>query len=367
MKPTSVRLTEELAALVSCESPSADLAATSACARLTAEIGAAWLGEPPERHEIAGRTHLLWAFGAVPRVLLLGHFDTVWPIGTLSRWPFVIDGGRASGPGVFDMKAGVIEAFAALARLDELDGVRVLLTSDEELGSETSRALIEDTARDAAAALVLEPGLGHAVKTGRKGVSTYRLRVTGRAAHAGLEPERGVNAAIEVAHQVLALGRLADTEAGTTVTPTTMSAGSSVNTVPQDANLDVDVRALSQDEQVRVDEQIRALPTRLAEARMDVEGGINRPPLDPASSAALFTLAKEIAAELGHPPLEGVTVGGGSDGNFTAAQGIPTLDGLGAIGGLAHAEGEWASLDELPRRVDLVSELTRRLLVSASD
>ncbi|MHB2022334.1 MAG: M20 family metallopeptidase [Mycobacteriales bacterium] len=358
------RVAAEIADLVGCESPSEDLAAIANCARLTAEIGAGWLGAPPDALSVQGRTHLLWRFGAATRVLLLGHFDTVWPVGTLSRWPFLVRDGRASGPGVFDMKTGVVQAFAALGRLSDLDGVALLLTSDEEIGSPTSRSLIEDTARDAAAVLVLEPGQGQAVKTGRKGVSLYTLTITGRAAHAGLEPELGVNAAVELAHQVLALQALGDPAAGTTVTPTLASAGSTVNTVPAAASLSIDARALTIEEQLRVDDAVRGLRPRTPGAELAVAGGINRPPLEPARSAELFAIAQRVAADLGQPPLLGASVGGGSDGNFTAALGVATLDGLGAVGGGAHAEGEWTSLAAVPDRISLVSELTKRLLAA---
>lgn len=356
------RVIEEIAALVGCESPSQDIAATTACAQLAAEIGTGWLSSAPATLEVGGRPHLLWRFGDATRVLLLGHFDTVWPLGTLSRWPFEVSDGRASGPGVFDMKSGVVQAFAALGRLSDLDGVSLLLTSDEEIGSPTSRSLIEEHARGAAAALVLEPGVAGAVKTGRKGVSMYTIRIAGRAAHAGLEPELGVNAAVELAHQVLALQTLGDAEAGTTVTPTLASAGSAVNTVPAAASLSVDARALTSAEQNRVDAAVRGLRPRMPGAELVVEGGVNRPPLEPARSAALFAAAQQLALELGQPPLRGVTVGGGSDGNFTAALGVPTLDGLGAVGGGAHAEGEWTSLTHLPARIELVSALTQLLL-----
>jgi glutamate carboxypeptidase len=359
---TGRRMLAALADLVGCESPSEDLAATATCARLVTEIGAEWLGEKPEAVGVGGRTHLRWGFGGEPEVVLVGHFDTVWPVGTLAGWPFAVDGDRATGPGVFDMKAGIVVAFAALAALEDRAGVTLLLTSDEELGSPTSRALIEDTARGARAALILEPGVGEAVKTGRKGVSIYELRVTGRAAHAGLEPERGVNAAVELAHQILAVASLADPPAGTTVTPSLARAGTTTNTVPADASVWVDARALTTAELERVDAGLRALAPVLPEAQLAVDGGVNRPPLDPAGSTALFALAGEVAAGLGQPPLAGVTVGGGSDGNFTAALGVPTLDGLGAVGANAHAAGEWASVAAMPRRAALVAEITTRLL-----
>ena len=195
--------------------------------------------------------------------------------------------------------------------------------------------------------------------TERKGVSLYRVRVTGRAAHAGLEPERGVNASIEMAHQVLAVNGLGDAERGTTVTPTAGSAGTTSNTVPASGDFAVDVRVRDQVEQSRVDAAMTALAPVLAGARVDVEGGPNRPPLHAAASAALFDRAARLAVELGLPALTGVAVGGASDGNFTAALGIPTLDGLGPAGDGAHARHEWVDLDSLPERALLLAGLIR--------
>ncbi|MHB8452643.1 MAG: M20 family metallopeptidase, partial [Mycobacteriales bacterium] len=345
------------AALVECESPSEDCAATARCADVVADLGATVLGNPPERLSVDGRTHLRWVVPGEPSVLLLGHLDTVWPLGTLARWPFAVDRDRASGPGVFDMKAGLVQLFATLGQLDDLTGIRVLVTSDEELGSPTSRKLVEDTARGARAALVLEPSAGGALKTARKGVSLYNLLILGKAAHAGLEPERGINAAVEAAHQVLALSAIAAPGEGTTVTPTVLGAGTTSNTVPAEARITVDVRAATAAEQHRVDAALHSLRPVLAGAAVGVEGGINRPPLDPTASRDLFTLASEVAVELGLPPLEEVHVGGGSDGNFTAGVGTPTLDGLGAVGDHAHAEGEWVSLPAIAERARLLARV----------
>jgi glutamate carboxypeptidase len=357
----AVELIEELGALVGCESPSADLAATAACADLVEQIGRGRLGAAPERVVTDGRVHLRWRFGRT-RVVLLGHFDTVWPLGTLARWPFDVSDDRATGPGCFDMKAGLVQLFAALAGLDDLDGVAVLATSDEEIGSPMSRTLIEQTVRGAEAALVLEASADGALKTARKGVSMYTVRALGRAAHAGLEPENGVNASVELAHQLLAIAGMNRPDIGTTVTPTVLAGGTTTNTVPAEATVSVDVRAVTADEQQRVDAQIRGLQPRLPAARLVVTGGPDRPPLEPSASAALFATARAVAAELGLPELTGVAVGGGSDGNLTAGVGVPTLDGLGAVGGNAHAEGEWVSVSSMPRRAALVAGLVRRLL-----
>ena len=357
---------ELLAALVAIESPSADPASVARCGEEVAGAADRMLGcGPPERVVVDGTTHFRWQFGDVTRVALIGHLDTVWPAGTLARWPFTLDGDRATGPGAFDMKAGVVQALFALAALDDRDGVTLLLTADEELGSPTSRELIEATVAGARAALILEPGAGAggALKTARKGVSNYEVVVHGRAAHAGLEPEKGLNASVELAHQVLALGGIARPEAGTTVTPTVLQGGTATNVVPARASVKVDVRALSIAEQTRVDGDIRALAPALAGARLEILGGPNRPPLEASASAALFAIAQECAAAVGVSALDGVEVGGGSDGNFTAALGVPTLDGLGAVGDGAHAEGEYVLVATMPGRAALLTALIRELLL----
>lgn len=321
----------------------------------------------PELIDIDGRSHLRWRFAAGPsRVLVLGHHDTVWPLGSLATHPFRIDGGVLRGPGCFDMKAGLAMAFSAIAALPDPSGVTLLITGDEELGSPTSRALIEGAARGCGAALVLEASAdGGALKVERKGVSLYDIEVRGRAAHAGLEPERGVNATIELAHQVLAVAALADDRAGTTVTPTAMSAGTTTNTVPSGARLSVDVRTRRRAEQERVDAAVRALRPVVDGARLEVRGGPNRPPLERSASADLFARAALIAQRLGRPPLVGVAVGGASDGNFTAGVGTPTLDGLGAVGGGAHADDEHVLVAELKPRSELVRALLADLLAGS--
>jgi glutamate carboxypeptidase len=351
----------DLAELVNVESPSADLDAVSRCADVVTTLGKRTLDESPERIIIDGRTHLRWQFGK-PRVVLLGHLDTVWPMGTLARWPFEIDGDRVTGPGVFDMKGGLVEMFAALAQLDELDGVAIVINSDEEIGSTSSQELIEATCRGARAALVLEPSADGALKVARKGVGMFTVHVTGRAAHAGLEPERGVNASVEAAQQILAIADLANPGLETTVTPTVLSAGTTVNTVPAEATVAVDVRAMTADEMRRVETELQSLTPRLPGAAVKVVSHTVRLPLERSASDELFQRAGSIARELGFDDLAGVGVGGGSDGNLTAAIGVPTLDGLGAVGGKAHAEGEWALLSAITQRAALVSALVRDLL-----
>lgn len=352
------RMVDELAALVAVESPSEDLAACRAVVEATAELGAGLLGRRPETLDVDGRAHLRWRFDGPGRVLVVGHLDTVWPTGTLAIRPFRVDGDVATGPGCFDMKAGVVQALHALSTLDELDGIEVLFTTDEEVGSQTSRRLVEDGARRVRAALVCEPSAdGGALKLGRKGTGTYTLVVTGRAAHAGLEPEKGANALVEAAHLILALGAVARPESGTTVTPTVAGSGTATNVVPAEAVVEVDVRVSEPEEAERVDAAVRALATSVDGCRLEVRGGLNRPPMPDTSGVELWARAQIIAADLGLPPLRGVTVGGGSDGNLTAAAGCPTLDGLGPVGGGAHAEGEHVILSAMPQRAALLAEL----------
>ncbi|HYQ66395.1 M20/M25/M40 family metallo-hydrolase [Actinophytocola sp.] len=364
--PALNELLADIRALVECESPSADLAAVGRSAEVVARVGTARLGVAPERIALDGRAHLRWRLGAEPsRVLVLGHHDTVWPIGSLADHPCTVEDGVLRGPGCFDMKAGLVMAFHAVAGLD---GVTLLVTGDEELGAPSSRELIEKEARAASAALVLEASAdGGALKTERKGISLYEVGVVGRAAHAGLEPERGVNSTVELSHQVLAVSAIADPSAGTTVTPTAALAGTTTNTVPAAGSFAVDVRARTQREQDRVDRAIRALPPVLPGARIEVTGGPNRPPLEAAASAALYERVCRIAARLGMPEPGSAAVGGGSDGNITAGVGTPTLDGLGAVGGGAHAADEHVLVDELPGRTALLRALVEDLLADSTN
>jgi glutamate carboxypeptidase len=359
-------LLRDVGELVECESPSTDLAAVARSAETVARIGARRLGVEPERIVLDGRTHLRWRLGSEPsRVLLVGHHDTVWPLGTLSTIPFTVESGVLRGPGCFDMKAGVAMMFHALAGLEGRRGVTVLVTGDEELGSPSSRGLIEDEARAAEVALVLEASAdGGALKTERKGVSLYDVRVRGRAAHAGLEPEAGVNATIELAHQALVVAALGAPESGTTVTPTLASAGTTTNTVPAEGSFSVDVRVRTPREQERVDVAMHALRPVLSGAALEVTGGPNRPPLDADSSAFLLARARDVAVRLGLPEPTASAVGGASDGNLTAGVGTPTLDGLGAVGGGAHAADEHVLVDELPGRTALLGALVADLLAA---
>jgi glutamate carboxypeptidase len=354
----------DIGLLVGCESPSADLAAVARSADIVAALGERLLGAAPDRIVVEGRSHLRWRFGPGPgRVLVLGHHDTVWPIGSLMTHPYTVDGGVLRGPGCFDMKTGLVIAMHAIASLPDRAGVTLLVNGDEEVGSPTSRELIEREAEGCAAALVLEAsGPGGALKTARKGVTGYKVMVEGRAAHAGLEPERGVNAAVELAHQLLAVAALTDAAKGTTVTPTVASAGTTINTVPARAEFAVDVRVPTVEEMDRVDAAMRALSPVLQGSRLEVTTRHGRPPMPASASAALFARAQVLASELGLEPLTSAEVGGGSDGNFTAGLGVPTLDGLGAVGGGAHSDDEHVLVDTILGRTALVAALLRDVL-----
>ncbi len=347
---------ERLRALVEQETPTGDRARIAAALATLRKWAEPALGRPGELVTVDGVDHLLFAPAAEPFVLLLGHVDTVWPLGTLADWPFTLDDdGTARGPGIFDMKAGLVAAVGALEQVADSSRVALLVSGDEETGSLTSRALVEQVAARAEAVLVLEPSEQGALKVARCGASIYRLRFAGRAAHAGLEPERGANALVELSRQVLAAGQIADPALGTTVTPTVASAGTVTNTVPAEAEMMVDVRARTLGELERVDRWFGALTATDPEVTVTVEGGINRPPLQEEQSRELFALAQAAARDAGLGELEAVSVGGASDGNFTAALGVPTLDGLGPLGGGAHARSEWVSLDGVVERSRLLA------------
>ncbi len=366
--PTEFDLDEmlaDLAALVEVESPSLDVAALESSAELLGEMIEARLGGSCERVASPAGPHVHWSAGGRPAVLLVGHHDTVFPLGTLAARPFDVDDGIARGPGVFDMLAGIVQALHGLNRLGrngDLRGVELLFTADEEVGSMHSRELIEDRARACGAALVLEPSAdGGALKIGRKGCGTFIVTVGGRAAHAGLEPEKGVNALVEAAHQVLAITRIGRPEIGTTVTPTVSSAGTADNVVPAEATISVDVRVESADEKERVEAAMATLSPADAEATVTVRGAVNRPPMPASASASLFPLAQRVS-----PGIEGAAVGGGSDGNFTAAIGVPTLDGLGAVGGGAHADSEHVVVSTMPARAALIANLVTAIVDGSS-
>lgn len=302
-----------------------------------------------------------WQGGSRPPILLLGHFDTVWPVGTLGSMPFHLDGDTGFGPGSFDMKAGIVQGIWALRALREVAGkprhVVFLCTSDEETGSGSSREIIEREARAASAVFVLEPSQDGALKTARKGVGQYTLTAHGRAAHAGLDPDAGASAIDEIAHQILDVRRLANRDEGTTINVGVIDGGTRSNVVADMARAEIDVRFSSGSEAERVDRAIADLRPHDDRVRLAVTGGINRPPMERTSATGnLFEQARTIAADLGFP-LREVAVGGGSDGNFCAAIGVPVLDGLGAVGGGAHALDEHVSIDAMPLRAALLCEL----------
>lgn len=339
------RILDSLRALVEAETPTGDVEALQAGFELLASLVSERTGRRPRLDREGGVPFLHLPPRTSPSVLVLGHLDTVWPRGTLAEIPFGVADGIVTGPGVFDMKAGLAIALGALATCSAADHVGLLITGDEEVGSPTGRRLVETLAADVDAVVVPEPSAdGGGLKAGRKGVALYQLTLHGRAAHAGLEPHRGASTTLELAALVHDLVRLADDEAGTTVTPTVASSGGTVNTVPDRGVLHVDVRAWTPDELVRVDAAVRTRRPAIDGVTLDVAGGINRPPLEASGSAALVELAQSAAAEVRIGELEAVAVGGGSDGNFSAALGIPTLDGAGAVGGGAHARHEWVDL-----------------------
>lgn len=348
----------DLGSLVSVESPSDDPAALLASAEHLAGYLETRTGRRPDLIDGPAGPHVHWRGGGEPRLLLLGHHDTVFPLGTLAQRPFAVVDGRATGPGVFDMKGGIVQAAHAVAALSDTAGVEMLFSCDEEVGSLTSRALIEERARACGAVLVLEPSAdGGALKTGRKGTGTFEVVVRGRAAHAGLEPEKGVNALIEAARQVLVIAGFAAPDRGTTVTPTVAHAGTADNVVPAEARIRVDCRVTDAEETARVEACFAELASIDPACRLEVMGAIGRPPMPESASADLFPLARTI-----DPAIAGVAVGGGSDGNFTAAVGVPTLDGLGAVGGGAHADHEHVIVATMPGRARLVAGILAAIL-----
>ncbi|OEJ30573.1 M20 family metallopeptidase [Streptomyces subrutilus] len=348
---------EDLRVLVETESPSRDVEALTASAKVVASVIESRLGGQAVLVESEAGPHVHWSGGAEPRVLVLGHHDTVFPLGTLERRPFLVQDGHVTGPGVFDMLGGLVQAVHGLASLEDRSGVEILVTADEEVGSRSSRALIEERALACGAVLVLEGAAdGGALKTGRKGCGTFQVSIAGRASHAGLEPAAGVNALVEAAHQVLDITALGRPEIGTTVTPTVASAGTLDNVVPAGATVIVDVRVESDAEKERVESAFAALAPHLDEAEISVEGGLGRPPMPESAAAELFAVAQRLL-----PGIEGKAVGGGSDGNFTAALGVPTLDGLGAVGGGAHADHEYVVIEAMAERANLVASLVTEL------
>ena len=360
-----VETTVELARL---ESPTPDKAAVDRCgsevARRLEALGAAVDHVP----STATGNHLRATFGAGERqILLLGHIDTVWPVGQLQRMPLRRDGDRLYGPGVYDMKAGVAIGMLAAATVTQRSaalGQRVvlLLTADEERGSGASRALVETEARRSIAVCVLEPALpGGALKTSRKGGGEFELAVRGVPAHAGLEPERGASAIAELAVQIGVLEALADAGRGVSVNVGVIEGGSRPNVVAEHARAVIDVRVQTAADARCIAAAMQRLQPRDTRTSLSVRGGIGRPPLErTADVARLFGMARGVARDLGGDLGEGLA-GGGSDGNFTAALGVPTLDGLGAVGDGAHALHEHVDCAQLPWRAALLAGLLQRI------
>ena len=344
--------------LVRLESPTEDLAACREVIECASEIALEVLGKPAQIREVNGRPVFWW--GATdPDVVVLAHLDTVWPKGSFQPVWSVKDS-AATGPGIFDMKAGFIQALYAMAGID--GSVALVATSDEETGSATSKDFIKEISAKAKAVLVLEATLNGKVKTGRKGTAMYQINIHGRASHAGLEPEKGVNATVEMGHAILAISVLENKELGTTVVPTMLRAGNTTNTVPDLAILDIDVRSFSMEELKRVDTAVRNLKSVNPETRYEITGGFNRPPLETTSTMALYERAEKVAKDLGMPPLGHASVGGASDGNFAAAAGAQVLDGLGAVGDGAHAAHEWVDITTLQSRSAFLHALIKDIL-----
>lgn len=362
-------LHEVIDALVSIESPTDDKAAVDRCGaefrRRAAAIGMRVRVEP---RPSAGDHSVVEIGHGRPRILLVGHVDTVWPHGQIARMPLERADGRLAGPGTLDMKVGVSMGLLATRAVFETEPpatgtIAMLVTSDEETGSGTSRALIEAEALASDAVLVLEPALaGGPLKTRRKGIGQYHLAVTGLSAHAGVDPGKGISAIRELARQIIAVEALHDLERGVSVNVGVISGGTRPNVVAEAAHAVVDVRAPSLADAARIDAAFHALQPALPGARLTVTGGFERPPMERSTGvAALYAHAQAAAASLGQTVAEGST-GGGSDGNFTAALGVPTLDGLGAIGDGAHAIHEHVELASLLPRTALLAALIARLL-----
>ena len=366
-------LRETIEALVRLESPSDDKAAVDRCGdeleRRLRDTGA--IVERLRQHARGDHLRAHWkrekAQGkrekAQGQVLLLGHFDTVWPVGQLKKMPFREVDGRLHGPGIFDMKSGIAISMLAIRALHELgveaeSRVVMLWTTDEEIGSGTSRRVIEEEARRSSAVLVLEPSLpGGAAKTSRKGVGEFELAVHGVAAHAGLDPGKGASAIHELARQILNLEALQNPDRGITVNVGVIAGGSRSNVVAEHATARFDVRVQTMADAARVESTIRALRAAHPAVRLEISGAVDRPPLERSPGVArLYERAARIAVALGRDLQEGAA-GGGSDGNFTAALGVPTLDGLGPQGDGAHALHEHVLIDDLTWRAAFLAGL----------
>lgn len=364
------KLVEIIRELVSVESPSDNKPALDTLADVLAAKFEALGGRPTIHRQKTAGNHLEVEFGRRDQkpVILLGHYDTVYAMGTLAEMPCRVADGRVWGPGSLDMKGGIALMLEALSALREAHGsipraVTVFLNSDEEVGSDSSRHLIEALAKKCAAVLVCEPaaGLHGALKTARKGVGGYHLRVTGHAAHAGLDFSKGASAILELAHQITEISKLSDLDRGTTVNVGVIRGGTRTNVIAAEASAEIDVRIAHINDAPKIDAKVRSLRPLNHRCKLEISGGINRPPMERTEGVArLYAKAVELAHELGWKAEE-AAVGGGSDGNFTTAVGAATLDGLGAVGEGAHATHESVLIDELPRRAALLSLLIQNI------
>jgi glutamate carboxypeptidase len=345
--------------LVECESPTEDLAACNQVIDLAVEIAGKVLKTAAQNINENGRPVFWWG-SKTPKIVLLCHLDTVWPKGSFKpTWQ--VSGDNATGPGVFDMKAGFIQALYALAEINNAqEKVALIATTDEETGSATSKDLIVRLAKGSDAVLVFEASLDGKAKTGRKGTAMYQVSVTGRASHAGLEPEKGINATTELAKLVMQISALENPEFGTTAVPTVMASGTTTNTVPALAKLDIDVRSFTMAELNRIDKSIKSLSSQVA--KVDVTGGINRPPLEISSTKELYEKLEKVAKDLGLAPIGNASVGGASDGNLAAAAGAKVLDGLGAVGMGAHAPDESIRISTIEEKIKLTAAFINELL-----
>jgi glutamate carboxypeptidase len=348
-----------LGSLVRSESPSNDPALLHRCADVVEGIARS-LGVARVREEVDGVPMLRLGDSEAP-VLLLGHLDTVHAAGSLEQNPWRTEGDRLYGPGTLDMKAGLVIGMHAMAATG---GASFLITADEELGSTRSQRAVERAASARRSVLVLEPAAGGALKVARKGVARFTASLRGTASHAGLDPQRGANALVGMAAITLTGAGLADPTTETTVTPTMASAGSTVNTVPEAASVTFDVRMWTDAEFLRVRLGLESADPRVAGVHSSLALDSYRPPFEPSASAGLYERARLLAFRLGQGRLEGRAVGGGSDGNFTAAMGIPTLDGLGGIGGGPHTANEWVAAGSLSSRTQLLSALVADVVAS---
>lgn len=358
-------LLKKLQQLVTLESPSEDKAAVDRCITQV-ESWAKTLGGKVKRHKQKKFGDLLEVkFGPSKGkpVLLLGHLDTVWPIGTLKKMPYKLQNGRVAGPGVLDMKAGVVMALTALELLQEAKllnrPIVLLLTSEEEIGSPVSRAITEKIAAECESVFVLEPaqGLEGAYKTARKGVGNFRLSVEGVAAHSGVDFSKGHSAILEIARLIQQIGEFSDAKTGITVNPGVIGGGSRSNVVAAEAWVEVDVRIARMSDASKIEKKFQKLKAADKGCKLTMEGGLNRPPMErKPGTVKLFRQATKLAADLG-VSLDEASTGGGSDGNFTAALGIPTLDGMGAVGEGAHATHESLLVEHLAPRTALLAAM----------